>query len=196
MARAKDEKRRQAILNASKALFARNGFFNTSVADIVKDTGLPAGSIYTYFDSKEDIICTIVDEGWQEFKTRLHENIDAAENPVDQLKLFTTKFIPELMTDIDFITIILSEAVQYTRIAEKIEELTNLVLSIIHELSKNTKTFQEIKRQSMKAGLIVYFTGILNALKLVREPQIGVSSGDILDFIELSIENSLRIRIR
>lgn len=62
MAKMKSEKRRMLILKTAKGLFSKHGFFNTSISDIVKACGLPVGSIYTYFSSKEGIVKTIVDD--------------------------------------------------------------------------------------------------------------------------------------
>jgi AcrR family transcriptional regulator len=47
--------RRDDILAAAKAVFARKGFQATTIADIAKQAGLAYGSIYWYFDAKEDL---------------------------------------------------------------------------------------------------------------------------------------------
>jgi AcrR family transcriptional regulator len=47
--------RRGEILVAAKEVFARKGFHATTIADIAKQAGLAYGSIYWYFDSKEEL---------------------------------------------------------------------------------------------------------------------------------------------
>jgi AcrR family transcriptional regulator len=47
--------RRDEIMAAAKKVFARKGFHATTIADIAKEAGLAYGSIYWYFDSKEDL---------------------------------------------------------------------------------------------------------------------------------------------
>lgn len=47
--------RREEIMAAAKAVFARNGFHATTIADIAKQAGLAYGSIYWYFDSKDEL---------------------------------------------------------------------------------------------------------------------------------------------
>ena len=47
------EARRQQILEAASACFARQGFHQTSVQDICKEAGLSAGAVYRYFPGKE-----------------------------------------------------------------------------------------------------------------------------------------------
>jgi AcrR family transcriptional regulator len=47
--------RRDQIMAAAKKVFARKGFHATTIADIAKRAGLSYGSIYWYFDSKDEL---------------------------------------------------------------------------------------------------------------------------------------------
>jgi AcrR family transcriptional regulator len=51
--------RRRAILEAALTCFDRRGLHGTTMQDIVAESGLSAGAIYTYFDSKDAIIAAI-----------------------------------------------------------------------------------------------------------------------------------------
>jgi AcrR family transcriptional regulator len=57
--------RRQQILDAAAACFARDGFHRTSMQDIVRESGVSAGLLYRYFAGKDDIIAAIVTD-WHE----------------------------------------------------------------------------------------------------------------------------------
>jgi AcrR family transcriptional regulator len=48
-------KRRDEIMSASKKVFARNGFHATTIAHIAKEAGMAYGSVYWYFDSKDEL---------------------------------------------------------------------------------------------------------------------------------------------
>jgi len=50
------EARRQQILEAANACFSRQGFHQTSVQDICRESGLSPGAVYLYFPSKDHII--------------------------------------------------------------------------------------------------------------------------------------------
>ena len=56
------EGRRQQILTAAQACFAREGFHRTSMQDIQREAGLSPGLTYLYFASKDDIIAAVADE--------------------------------------------------------------------------------------------------------------------------------------
>jgi AcrR family transcriptional regulator len=51
--------RRQQILDAAHACFLRDGFHQTSMTDIQRESGLSAGAIYVYFKGKDEIILGI-----------------------------------------------------------------------------------------------------------------------------------------
>ena len=57
--------RRDEIMAAAKEAFARKGFHATTIADIAKQAGLAYGSIYWYFDSKDELFHALmaVEEG-------------------------------------------------------------------------------------------------------------------------------------
>jgi len=58
---AKGEDRRQRILSVAERLLARNGWRNTSLAQIAKEAGVtPAGLLY-YFESKEQLLNAVLD---------------------------------------------------------------------------------------------------------------------------------------
>jgi len=50
------EVRRNQILDAATAVFARLGFERARMDDIVEASGLSKGALYWYFNSKEEII--------------------------------------------------------------------------------------------------------------------------------------------
>lgn len=51
--------RRDEILQAAESCFARQGFHQTTIQDVIRESGLSAGGIYGHFASKEDLIQAI-----------------------------------------------------------------------------------------------------------------------------------------
>jgi len=51
--------RRDEILEAAEMCFARQGFHQTTISDVIRESGLSAGCIYTHFAGKEDLIQAI-----------------------------------------------------------------------------------------------------------------------------------------
>jgi len=54
---------RRKIVEAAAALMAERGFAGTSIAAVSQCSGLPSGSIYWHFESKEALLGAVVEEG-------------------------------------------------------------------------------------------------------------------------------------
>lgn len=54
--------RRAQILRAAAACFERKGYQRTTMADIIRESGLSAGAIYVYFTGKRDIVRAVAEE--------------------------------------------------------------------------------------------------------------------------------------
>ena len=52
--------RRQAILQAAWRCISKYGFTKTTIHEIARAAGLAKGTIYNYFESKEDILLALV----------------------------------------------------------------------------------------------------------------------------------------
>lgn len=55
---------RQKILGAARSLIEGRGYSALGVAEICKAAGVPKGSFYYFFESKEALALTVVDEHW------------------------------------------------------------------------------------------------------------------------------------
>ncbi len=54
---------RQAILTASTELFLEHGYHNFSLRQVAEKIGYSPGTIYLYFQDKDAILFTIMEEG-------------------------------------------------------------------------------------------------------------------------------------
>lgn len=195
MARSRDEAKRNQILLTSKSLFAGKGFFNTSIADIVRETGFPVGTIYTYFQNKEDIIQKIVEEGWEEFYINLKSIQDSNIPPVKKLRAVIDKILPELLQDVDLINILLTEAIQYTAIEGKIEKLTDTIDSILQAIPESKSALTNIPRGFIKTSIVVFFLGILQTAKISKTKVMGITNQDLIDFTKSVISQSIGVEL-
>ncbi len=62
MKRKKSEKRDQ-ILESARKLFFESGYASTRVEDIAKDADLAIGTLYLYFENKNDIYASLCEDG-------------------------------------------------------------------------------------------------------------------------------------
>jgi AcrR family transcriptional regulator len=69
---------RQAILDAAREVFAELGYEAATVRDIIRRTGLAAGTFYNYFRSKEEAHAALADDGARRFAPVLKDLRTAA----------------------------------------------------------------------------------------------------------------------
>ncbi|ORV19081.1 TetR/AcrR family transcriptional regulator [Mycobacterium celatum] len=79
--------RRDEIMAAAKKVFARKGFHATTIADIAKQAGLAYGSVYWYFDSKDELFHALM--AVEEQALRAHVSAAVAA-PADGVEPFRT----------------------------------------------------------------------------------------------------------
>ncbi|WP_433160921.1 TetR/AcrR family transcriptional regulator [Kribbella sp. CA-247076] len=54
--------RRQQIVDAARRCVIEEGFHKTTMADVIRESGLSAGAVYGYFKSKEEIVAAIAEQ--------------------------------------------------------------------------------------------------------------------------------------
>lgn len=57
----KGEESRQRLIECAAELFWKNGYSATGINEILKQTGLPKGSFYFYFKSKDDLASAVTE---------------------------------------------------------------------------------------------------------------------------------------
>ncbi|MFN9926475.1 MAG: TetR/AcrR family transcriptional regulator [Phenylobacterium sp.] len=58
---------RQSILDAAREVFGELGYEQATVRDIIRRTGLAAGTFYNYYRSKEEVFAALADDGARRF---------------------------------------------------------------------------------------------------------------------------------
>jgi TetR/AcrR family transcriptional regulator, fatty acid metabolism regulator protein len=102
------EERRAQILEAATAVFSRAGFNGASMDDIAEKAGLSKGSLYWYFNSKEDIILGILDAMiFREYEA--FEDLNAQSLSAEELLVSIMDFALEDLADMQSMLPILFE---------------------------------------------------------------------------------------
>lgn len=81
-----EERKRNDILNAALLCFARKGYYETRMDDIVAESGLSKGSIYRYFKSKEELFLSLQDRHLKAMKDNLIDALSSIEGATEKLK--------------------------------------------------------------------------------------------------------------
>ncbi len=85
---------RDKILKCTRKLLITRGFYNTSINDIIKATGVKKGNLYYHFASKEDLGIAVLQDAKDEF----FQLLDAAfsgSTPLEQVNNFLEAILNE-----------------------------------------------------------------------------------------------------
>jgi len=90
------EKRKNQIIEAATAVFAQLGFNNARMDDIAEKAELSKGSLYWYFESKDEIIIAILDTMVSRQIAMMSDSIDSYLSAKEQILAFTDLVIEDL----------------------------------------------------------------------------------------------------
>ena len=81
--------RRAQIVAAARTCVIGQGFHKTTMADVIRESGLSAGAVYGYFKSKEEIVAAIADDALSTVD-EVFQSILATEEPLTPLRALET----------------------------------------------------------------------------------------------------------
>ncbi|MEU8383426.1 TetR/AcrR family transcriptional regulator [Streptosporangium sp. NPDC048865] len=77
---------REKILTSARRLIELNGYSPLGVAEICKAAGVPKGSFYYFFESKEALVRAVIDEEWDEERGGWKAILDGDGTPLERLR--------------------------------------------------------------------------------------------------------------
>jgi len=81
------ESKRERILRAAIDVFAQSGYFNAKVSEIAKAAGVADGTIYLYFDGKEDLLISVFREHTRDYLKSLERDLANVNRPEQRMRI-------------------------------------------------------------------------------------------------------------
>lgn len=158
------ELRRQQILDAAAACFARRGFHQTTMQHICEEADLSPGAVYRYFRSKEEIIEAMSDYRQRQNAELLREAIsqDSTLDAFDELLrlFFLERDAQELASTCALMIELYSEAPRNPRIRESQARINGAVRQGLTELVRRSQTRGEIDPTLDAEGVARVMSGL------------------------------------
>ncbi len=85
--RKRTDDKRERILRAAVKVFAKKGFYASRVSEIARAAGVADGTIYLYFDSKDDLLESLFEDRMERLFTVLRAEL--AKHPTARARLRT-----------------------------------------------------------------------------------------------------------
>lgn len=111
--------KRESILRAATRVFARNGYFNSKVADIAREAEVADGTVYLYFKSKEEILHSIFDQNMTEAISSGRVLIEKLQDPGEKLRRIAMLHLERLGADPDLAVVFQVELRGSTKFMEE-----------------------------------------------------------------------------
>lgn len=106
------------ILEAAVKVFARQGFHQSTVAQIAKEAGVADGTIYLYFKNKDDILVHFFGFKAKQVFDRFHAEVARGADSVEKLRNLVRVHLSEFQRDPDMAIVYHVETHQISRLAE------------------------------------------------------------------------------
>jgi AcrR family transcriptional regulator len=87
------QERRQQIMEAALTCFARKGYHKTTMDDIVAESGLSKGTLYWYFENKDDLFVSLVTSFFLEMRQDIDVVLKQQTSASDKLRMVTNEFV-------------------------------------------------------------------------------------------------------
>ena len=145
------------ILEAAVKVFARQGFHQSTVAQIAKEAGVADGTIYLYFKNKDDILVQFFSFRAKQVFESFREEVDRAETSSDKLRNLVRRHLAEFQRDRDGAVVYQVETHQNSRLAEaQIKEMSKMYRDLISEIIEQGQQEGTI-RKDLYVGLVKRF---------------------------------------
>jgi len=105
--------KKEAIMLAAMELFIENGYRNTRIIDIAEKAGIGKGTVYAYFDSKEEILIQVAKDfvlrdyeqyseeltGFSDLRQNMINYIEIAEKMINKYGIYAMMFRDQILFD-------------------------------------------------------------------------------------------------
>ncbi|BCV21611.1 TetR/AcrR family transcriptional regulator [Moorella sp. Hama-1] len=128
------EARLQAIMQAAREEFARNGFYGTSVKDIARRAGVGIGTIYLYLRNKEALFTALVNEAYGMVLERIAQARKNAAGGRQKLQVSMEAALAVLQENRDLARVMLVQSpAGHPEVAEHVYDLLRRLTKLVEE---------------------------------------------------------------
>ena len=170
------QKRTAQILDAATIVFARSGVHQSSMDDIAREVGLSKGSLYVYFESKDDIIAAIQERLLNADLDAL-QSILASPGPASRRLLVLTQRIAQ---EVERMSPMLSITYELYAVALRSESVRKAhedyfkahrgILADLIQQGKKSGEFRDTDAQEAAIAMMAVFQGLI--LLSAMDPQV------------------------
>ena len=140
--------RRRQIIDAAFTCFTAKGYTHTSMTDIIRESGLSSGSIYSHFSGKGDILYATVQQRIDMIAAAYGELKDPSPRDIMRM-IFATSTV-----EANFTSMLRIRLESFT--VPEVQESTNTLFTTLHDIVPNRSSpgASGILKQRINANLL------------------------------------------
>ncbi len=158
------------ILEAGEKLFAKKGFYPTTMEEVARAAGLAKGTIYLHFNDKRDLFFSIIEKKLDILLEKIEKEMRKDEFPSQRIKLAIGIHLKFLEENRDFFKIMqaLPESLKQEmerKLKGRVIEKQSRYVEILDQLIRKGIRNQEIKSLDSRK-LAVILVGMMHSLTI------------------------------
>jgi len=147
--RAVNYEKYETILKASIKVFARHGFFNSTVADVARQAGVADGTVYLYFKNKDDILVSIFNHVMDGVMDCIDRELSRLKDPVSKLRKIIEMHLELMEHDPDLAVVFQVELRHSIKFMEqfsatRVSEYLKVIRSVIEAGQKSSAIRKDV----------------------------------------------------
>ena len=107
------DKRRERILRVAQEVFAEQGFRTAEVKTIAQRAGVGKATIYKFFESKDHLLLTIVEENLNDVRDIALQHLISSGPPIERLRRVTASVAGYMAQNREFSRVMIQEAGEF-----------------------------------------------------------------------------------
>ena len=155
------------IIEAAITVFAKQGYYQTTVAQIAREAGVADGTIYLYFKNKEDILLQIFSFRAKQIFDQFYDAVATCEHSEEKLRSLIRNQLEAFQQDKGLAVVFQAESRQVRKsdaLTEQINQISKQYRTLIGEIVEKGQD-EGCMRKDLYLGLVKRF--ILGAVEEV-----------------------------
>ena len=157
VAKLKTNDKYHRILDAAIKVFAEQGFFQSTIAQVAREAGVADGTIYLYFKNKDDILFNFFNYKTRQVFSGFREQVSKGDNATSKLRNLIRRHLQEFQRDRNMAIVYQAETHGNSRVAEKkIKEMAKMYYDLVSEIVEQGQE-EGVIRRDLYVGMVKRF---------------------------------------
>jgi TetR/AcrR family transcriptional regulator, fatty acid metabolism regulator protein len=180
--RTKSNDKYHRILEAAVKVFAKQGFYESTIAQIAREAGVADGTIYLYFKNKDDILVQFFEFKTKQVFDRFQKIVKKGDNAIEKLTQLIRRHLKEFEKDQNMAVVYQAETRRNSPLVkEQIRQMSKMYLDIVAEIVEQGQV-EGCFRKDLYLGLVKRY--ILGAVEEVINT--WIRSGGKYDLVAMA----------